>query len=99
MVRGGVNGLVLIGAKQGGQQYRPDEIGLLETCVHQIGLDLEGLRVVELQRRAITSESQAAHFEQRLIDLERICAAQEHALHLSADDRLGAPGRQATAHP
>lgn len=85
MVRGSVNGLVLIGAKRSGQRYRPDEIALLETCAQQIGLDLEGLRAVALQSRATASERQAAHLEQRLIDLERTCAAQEHALRLSAD--------------
>lgn len=85
MVRGAVNGLVLVGAKQGGQQYRPGEIALLETCVQQIGLDLEGLRAVELHSRAMSSESQADRLEQWLADLERTCAAQEHALRLRAE--------------
>lgn len=92
MVLRAVNGLVLIGAKQGGQQYRPDEIALLETCVQQIGLDLEGLRAAELHSRAMSSQSQAAQLERRLIDLARTRAAQEHALRLST-------GRPAAVNP
>jgi hypothetical protein len=84
MVRGSVNGFVLLGAKKSGQQYRPDEIELLTTCVQQLGLDLESLKAIELQRRALSSEGKIAHFEQRIIDLERACAAQEHALRLAA---------------
>jgi hypothetical protein len=51
IVRGKVSGIVLLGPKSGGEIYRPDEIELLMGSVHQFGLDLESLRVGELERR------------------------------------------------
>ncbi|MES2151173.1 MAG: hypothetical protein V4508_15440 [Pseudomonadota bacterium] len=84
ITRGSMSGLVVVGAKPGGQPYRPDELALLDSCVGQVGLDLEGLRVAEMQRRAMSSEHKAAHLEQRICDLERLCSTQAMALKLSA---------------
>ena len=49
-VRGELNGLLLVGQKSNGQNFRVDEVGLLMTAVHQIALDLEGLRVLALEQ-------------------------------------------------
>ena len=50
LVRGQVNGFVLIGAKSQGVNFRPEELVLLAETVHEVGLDLESLRVVALER-------------------------------------------------
>ncbi|MBJ7313036.1 hypothetical protein ACFOLJ_29875 [Rugamonas sp. CCM 8940] len=65
MVRGELTGLVLSGAKAGGQQYRPDEIALLRTGVRQLGLDLETLRLKALERHAALLTQKTAELEQK----------------------------------
>jgi hypothetical protein len=45
VLRGRLNGIVLLGARVGGNQFRPDQITLLKTAIHRFGLDLESLRV------------------------------------------------------
>jgi hypothetical protein len=57
MVRGRLNGLVLLGARTTGDQFRPDQLALLSTAVHQYGLDIETLRVEAMARRIDESES------------------------------------------
>lgn len=47
--RGTLNGFVLIGAKRGGEGYRPDETEVLAFAAHQIGLDLHAIRVELLE--------------------------------------------------
>ncbi len=49
--RAEVSGLVLLGAKPSGDDYRPDEKDLLAWAAHQIGLDLHALQVEALQAR------------------------------------------------
>ena len=49
-VRGRVEGIVLLGHRRNGMPYRPDQVSLLATGVHQIGMDLESLRVIELEQ-------------------------------------------------
>lgn len=63
MVRGQVNGLVLVGAKAGGTGFRPDQVELIATAVHQFGHDLESLRIEQLQRRNVELE-EAARFSE-----------------------------------
>ncbi|WP_332878913.1 hypothetical protein [Massilia sp. S19_KUP03_FR1] len=48
-VRGRVQGMVLLGNRHNGIPYRPDQVTLPATGVHQIGMDLESLRVIELE--------------------------------------------------
>jgi hypothetical protein len=48
-VRGIINGMVLVGARRDRQQYRPDQLEQLGEAARHLGLDLEGLRVDELE--------------------------------------------------
>ncbi|MGZ3306606.1 MAG: hypothetical protein ACXU8U_12165, partial [Asticcacaulis sp.] len=50
--RGELLGLVLMGYKTSGDNYRPDEREVLGWAAHQIGLDLHALKVEELEREA-----------------------------------------------
>jgi hypothetical protein len=47
--RGLLNGFVLLGSKPNGASYRPDESSLLGFAVHQVGLDLNALKVEALE--------------------------------------------------
>jgi hypothetical protein len=49
-VRGHVSGALLLGPRHDGISYRPEELAQLEDSARRIGLDLESLRVSELQR-------------------------------------------------
>lgn len=49
-VRGRHSAFVLVGHKPQQELYRPDEISLLARSVRNVGLDLEALRVEELER-------------------------------------------------
>jgi hypothetical protein len=42
-------GFVLLGPKPTGEDYRPDEIEIMAWAAHQIGLDLQAIRVRELE--------------------------------------------------
>jgi hypothetical protein len=66
MVRGEVSGLLIVGAKKNGQNFRPDEIALLSTAVHHVALDLEGLRVTELGLRVAELEQKVLEAAQSL---------------------------------
>jgi hypothetical protein len=44
-----LNGFTLLGSKQNGGPYRPDEIAVLDFAAKQIGLDLHALRVETLR--------------------------------------------------
>ena len=59
--RAEVFGIVLMGAKPSGDDYRPDEKDLLGWAAHQVGLDLHALQVEALQARVsdLTGEVRA----------------------------------------
>jgi hypothetical protein len=42
-------GFVLLGPKPSGEDYRPDEIEIMAWATHQVGLDLQAIRVRELE--------------------------------------------------
>jgi len=69
IVRGRVSGLVLLGPKSGTELYRPDEIELLMGSVHQFGLDLESLRVGELERRNVALQQRDGDLQLELANL------------------------------
>ena len=77
LLRGQVTGFVLLGGKRSGNQYRPDELALLASGVQQLGLDLESLRVEELERNAAQLAQRAALMEERWHASEQKSAAQE----------------------
>ena len=52
LARGGMQGVVVVGAKALGQLFRPDELSLLDASVQRLGQDLEVLRADALARRA-----------------------------------------------
>ncbi|MBC7623520.1 MAG: hypothetical protein H7232_09060 [Aeromicrobium sp.] len=57
IVRGQIIGLVLLGQKLSGGKCRPDEIELLTLATHQLGLQLESLRVEHLERHSAALET------------------------------------------
>ena len=67
--RGELGGFILLGPKPHGDAYRPDEVEVLAFAAHQIGLDLNVLRVealkvrCESQRQALAAQ----HAENRAL--------------------------------
>ena len=59
-------GFVLLGPKATGEDYRPDEIQILSWATQQIGLDLQAIRMRELEQQAI----RVGELEQTNIKLE-----------------------------
>jgi hypothetical protein len=70
IVRGTLTGIVLLGPKLAGELYRPDEIELLASCVHQFGLDLESLRISELERRNASLRQRDAELQLEVANLK-----------------------------
>lgn len=58
-------GLVLLGAKPDGDGYRPDETAALANAVRSVGLDLDALRIEELEAEAVTLRSRLMLAEAR----------------------------------
>jgi hypothetical protein len=54
-------GLALIGPKPTGEDYRPDEIEILGWATQQVGLDLQAIRVRELERNVLKLEARNAN--------------------------------------
>jgi hypothetical protein len=50
-------GFVLLGPKPTGEDYRPDEIAVLGWATQQVGLDLQAIRVRELEQSVVTLEA------------------------------------------
>ncbi len=50
--RAEVTGVILVGEKPTGLGFRPDEIALLSRAAHEIGLDLQALKLEQLQSLA-----------------------------------------------
>lgn len=61
--RGVINGMVLVGPRKDGQLYRPDQVEQLGETVHHLGLDLESLRVEELEKASATLAQHGALLE------------------------------------
>lgn len=70
MVRGRLNGIFLLGERSSGDQYRPDQIALIGTAVHQYGLDLESLRVESMKRRVSASEQMTGSLQREVEALQ-----------------------------
>ncbi|MES2128271.1 MAG: hypothetical protein V4463_13455 [Pseudomonadota bacterium] len=77
MGRGQLQGLFLAQARMSGQHYRPDQITLLSTAVHQIGLDLESLRSKEFEFQVEALAHQAVELKQQLKHAEQLAVVQE----------------------
>jgi hypothetical protein len=54
-------GFVLLGAKPSGEDYRPDEIEILGWATQQVGLDLQAIRVRELELSNVKLEARNAN--------------------------------------
>lgn len=63
IVRGALHGFVLIGEHARGHSYRPDEIELIEKATQQIGLNIESLRIEELERTSAQLQQLNASLE------------------------------------
>lgn len=59
-VRGQVSGVLLLGARPDGVSYRPEELQQLGDSARRVGLDLESLRVLELERAHAALEQELA---------------------------------------
>lgn len=82
LARGGMQGVVVVGAKALGQLYRPDELSLLAASVQQLGQDLEVLRADALAKRA-----DALALEKQFIANEALGLRQLLQLKLAAEAR------------
>jgi hypothetical protein len=60
-------GFVLLGPKPTGEDYRPDEIEVLGWATRQIGLDLQAIRVRELEQNVIRLEARNANLSDILV--------------------------------
>jgi hypothetical protein len=54
-------GFVLLGPKPAGEDYRPDEVEVLGWATQQVGLDLQAIRVRELELSVIKLEARNAN--------------------------------------
>ena len=54
-------GFVLLGPKPTGEDYRPDEVEMMAWATQQIGLDLQAIRVRELEQSVLTLEARNAN--------------------------------------
>lgn len=59
-------GFVLLGPKPSGEDYRPDEIDNLAWATQQVGLDLQAIRVRELEQTVIKLEARNANLSEIL---------------------------------
>ncbi len=60
-------GFILLGPKPTGEDYRPDEVEVMAWATHQIGLDLQAIRVRELEQSVVTLEARNANLSQVLV--------------------------------
>ena len=74
LARGGMQGVVVVGAKALGQLFRPDELSLLAASVQQLGQDLEVLRADALAQRAdaLAKRADALALEKQYIASEAL---------------------------
>jgi hypothetical protein len=54
-------GFVLLGPKPTGEDYRPDEVEVLGWATQQVGLDLQAIRVRELEQSVLSLEARNAN--------------------------------------
>ncbi|WP_309750309.1 hypothetical protein [Novosphingobium sp.] len=67
-------GFVLLGPKPTGEDYRPDEIEVLGWATQQVGLDLQAIRVRELEQSVIKLEARNANLSDVLAQAAAIKA-------------------------
>jgi hypothetical protein len=67
-VRGRISGALLISPRPDGVAYRPEELAQLEDSARRIGLDLESLRVAELERGHEALQRELAEMRRTLHD-------------------------------
>jgi hypothetical protein len=60
-------GFVLLGPKPTGEDYRPDEVEVLGWATQQVGLDLQAIRVRELEQNVIRLEARNANLSDILV--------------------------------
>jgi hypothetical protein len=68
--RNEVVGIVLLGRKPNGQDYRPDEVELIGWATRQVGLDLHALKVERLEASESDLRRQVSTLEARNQDLQ-----------------------------
>jgi hypothetical protein len=59
-------GVVLLGPKPTGEDYRPDEVEVLGWATQQVGLDLQAIRVRELEQAVVKLEARNANLAEIL---------------------------------
>ena len=64
--RAQLDGIVLLGSKPSGDSYRPDEIELLGWAAQQIGLDLQALKVIDLEKGMSVLERRVGELQSQL---------------------------------
>ncbi|MET3105603.1 hypothetical protein AAKU67_003158 [Oxalobacteraceae bacterium GrIS 2.11] len=64
--RGDLSGIVILGEKGNGEEYRPDEIALLSHAIHQAGLDLLALRTEQMENKNRDLQREIATMQQMI---------------------------------
>jgi hypothetical protein len=77
--RGDLIGFVRLGLKPSGEGYRPDECEVLGWAVHQIGLDLNALKVEHLETVASEQKQENEKLWARIDELRLAMANPAHA--------------------
>ena len=79
--RGRLNGLVVLGMRADGEPYRPDECKAISFAAQQVGIDLDTLRIEELERRmaALRADVHAQETALRLLAGRRAAVRAEAA--------------------
>ncbi len=73
-------GFILLGPKPTGEDYRPDEIEVMAWATHQIGLDLQAIRVRELEQTVTRLEVHTGSLEAHNKTLAKILAGTPDAV-------------------
>lgn len=63
--RAELNGFVLMGPKANGESYRPDELEALGWAAHNIGLDLNALKILQLEQQTAVQQQELAILQAR----------------------------------
>jgi GAF domain-containing protein len=70
-LRGALAGIILMAGKNSQQAFRPDEVSLMESSAHSLAVQLDGVRVQELQKFAASLQGRQSELESKLALVER----------------------------
>ena len=60
-------GFILLGPKPTGEDYRPDEVEIMAWATQQIGLDMQAIRMRDLEQTVVKLEACNANLSEVLV--------------------------------